>query len=181
VPGEKPVPKESNPPGDIPDNTQFVPYRSADGGFVVKIPEGWSRTTTGSSVSFTDKLNTIAVEWTAASSAPTVSSVKSQQVPALRSSERAFTLGKILDCAPSCTVPYSTAPIKVTLTGGDAVVLTYQENSEPNAVTGKQYRLEVIRFDFFKNGTEADLVLSGPVGADNVDPWTLVAQSFQWT
>src|SRR2546426_250634 len=81
---------------------------------------------------------------------------------------------------PPADIPYSTAPIKVTLTGGNAVVLTYQENSEPNPVTGKQYRLEVIRFDFYNNGEEADLILSGPLGADNVDPWTLVAQSFRW-
>src|SRR4051794_11845134 len=26
VPAQQPVPAENNPPGDIPDNTQFVPY-----------------------------------------------------------------------------------------------------------------------------------------------------------
>jgi len=175
------VPAESNPPGDIPDSTQFVPYRSAKGHFLVRIPEGWSRTTTGTSVSFTDKLNTVTVTWSPSSSAPTVSSVTSKQVPSLRSSERAFSLGKVLDCAPSCTIPYSTNPIDVSLPSGSAVVLTYEENSAPNSVTGKQYRLEVVRFDFFHSGEEADLVLSGPVGADNVDPWRLVAQSFRWT
>src|SRR2546425_4995626 len=49
-PGEKPVAKESNPPGDIPDNTQYVPYTSTQGQFVVSVPEGWSRTTTSGSV-----------------------------------------------------------------------------------------------------------------------------------
>src|SRR5438094_10559204 len=43
VPVESPVAAENNPPGDIPDNTQFIPYRSTKGGFVVKVPEGWAR------------------------------------------------------------------------------------------------------------------------------------------
>ena len=175
------MPIESNPPGDIPDNTQFVPYRSTKGHFTVKVPEGWSRVNRASTVSFTDKLNTISVTWSTAPSAPTVSSVQANQVPSLRTTERAFTLGRVEDCATSCTIPYSTAPIHVTLSHGSAVVLTYQENSEPNSVTGRQYRVEVVRFDFFHNGEEADLILSGPVGSDNVDPWTLVAESFAWT
>ncbi|MDP9341469.1 MAG: hypothetical protein M3Q23_05025 [Actinomycetota bacterium] len=181
VPSESPVPAESNPPGDIPDSTQFVPYRSPKGHFLVKVPEGWSRTTTASAVSFTDKLNTVTVTWSPASSAPTVSSVKARQVPSLQATERAFLLGNVLSCAPTCTIPYSTNPIDVSLPNGSAVVLTYGENSAPNDVTGKQYRLEVVRFDFFHTGEEADLILSGPVGADNVDPWRLVAQSFRWT
>jgi hypothetical protein len=134
-----------------------------------------------SAVSFSDKLNSVTVTWTAASSAPTVSSVESNQVPQLRASERAFHLSKVLACSSSCTIPYSTAPIHVSLPGGNAVVLTYKVNSKPNVVTGKQYRLEVIRFDFYRNGEETDLMLSGPVGSDNVDPWRLVSQSFRWT
>jgi hypothetical protein len=181
VPHESAVPKESSPPGDIPDTTQFVPYRSSSGHFVVKVPEGWSRTTKGSTVSFTDKLNSVTVTWGSASSAPTVSTVKSNQVPQLQTTERAFTLGKVLDCSPSCNIPYSTAPIDVHLQVPSAIVLTYEVNSEPNSVTGKQYRLEVVRFDFYRNGVEADLILSGPVGSDNVDPWRTVAQSFQWS
>jgi hypothetical protein len=123
----------------------------------------------------------VTVTWSAASSAPTPTSVKGNQVPALQRTERAFSLGKVLPCAPSCTVPYSTAPIVLSLHGGNAVALTYEVNSAPNSVTGKQYRLEVVRLDFFRGGEEADLVLSGPVGSDNVDPWRLVAQSFRWT
>ena len=53
-------------------------------------------------------------------------------------------------------------------------------NSAPNAVTGKQYRDEVERLEFFHNGTEVALTLSGPVGSDNKDPWRLVAESFRW-
>jgi hypothetical protein len=145
----------------------------------VKVPEGWARATTSNSVSFTDKLNTVQVTWFPSASQPTVPGTRSSRVPALRRSARAFTLGRVLQCAPSCSIPYSTAPFQVKLAAG-AVVLTYQVNSAPNAVTGKQYRLEVIRFEFYRAGTEVDLILSGPVGSDNVDPWRLVAQSFRW-
>ena len=86
----------------------------------------------------------------------------------------------VMTISASFSLKMMRSMIAVTLTGGDAVVLTYQVNSEPNAVTGKQYRLEVVRFDFYQGGEEADLILSGPVGSDNVDPWRLVSQSFQW-
>src|SRR5437588_6356938 len=44
---------EVHPPGDIPDNQQFVAY--AGQGFTVSVPEGWGRTTTSTGVRFTDK------------------------------------------------------------------------------------------------------------------------------
>ena len=62
-----------------------------------------------------------------------------------------------------------------------AVAISYFANSAPNAVTGKRYRDEVDRFEFFKNGTEAAVILSGPVGSDNKDPWRLVSESFAWS
>jgi hypothetical protein len=177
---QKPVAVESNPPGDIPDNTQFVPYRSRKGHFVVSAPEGWSRRSSGSTVSFTDKLNSIAATWMRRSSAPTVRTAKTRDLADLKRTAAAFRLGHIVACAPSCTIPYSTAPITVTLPSGHATVITYYSNSAPNNVTGKRYRLEDLRFEFFKSGEEVDLTLSGPVGSDNVDPWSLVSQSFRW-
>ena len=95
IPTESPIPVESNPPGDIPDNAAFVPFTSKAGGFVISTPEGWARTTSGSSVTFTDKLNTVVVSWEHASSVPTVASVKKTEVHALESTERAFKLGSI--------------------------------------------------------------------------------------
>jgi hypothetical protein len=174
------VPVESNPPGDIPDDTAFVPYTSSAGHFTVKVPEGWSRKTTSAGASFTDKLNTVATSWAMATKAPTVRSARTHDVPGLERTVPAFKLTHILSCAPSCTIPYSTAPISVTLPAGPAVVITYEANSPKNQVTGKQYRLEVLRFEFYKGGRAATLTLSGPVGSDNVDPWTLVSQSFRW-
>lgn len=164
IPVESPVPTESSPPGDIPDNTQFVPYRTK-GGFTISIPEGWARSTTKTSASFTDKLNTIVVSWEPASTAPTVASATSTEVPQLQTTERAFTLGDVK---------------AATLPAGGAVLISFQENSAPNAVTGKQYRLDVLRYELFRGGTEAVITLLSPVGADNVDPWRTVTESFTW-
>jgi len=180
APRESPVPVESNPPGDIPDTTHFVRYPSSMGHFIVNVPEGWSRSTTSSSVSFTDKLNTIAATWFKASAAPTTSSARSKDVPKLRRTVPAFTLKHIVDCAPSCTIPYTTGPIVLRLPSTHAVAISYFANSPPNQVTGKRYRDEVERLEFFHNGTEVALTLSGPVGSDNKDPWRLVADSFRW-
>jgi hypothetical protein len=165
VPSESPVPVESNPPGDIPDNTQFVPYHSKGGGFTISVPEGWARTTTKTSVSFTDKLNTIAVGWAPAASAPTTASASSTEVPQLKTTERAFKLVGV----SSTTFP-----------AGKAVLISFQENSAPNSVTGKQYRDDVLRYALFDKGQEVVLTLTSPVGSDNVDPWRIVTQSLGW-
>jgi hypothetical protein len=132
-------------------------------------------------VSFTDKLNTVSVTWFQASAPPSQQTAKSTDVPKLRATERAFTLSNIIVCSPSCTIPYSTGPIAVTLPVGSAVVITYRSNSAPSSVTGKQYRLEDLRFELYKGGEEVALTLSGPVGSDNVDPWRLVSESFRWS
>ena len=166
IPHQSPVAPETNPPGDIPDNTQFVPYTSKSGGFTVTVPEGWSRKTHGSSVSFSDKLNTITLSWQPAKKAPSVQSAKANDVPQLSSSQLAFRLQSV-----------KTA----TLPAGKAVVIDYQANSKPNGVTGKQYRLVVLRYELFNNGTELVLDLSSPVGADNVDPWNTVTQGLKWS
>ena len=164
APTEPAVAPENTPPGDIPDNQVFVAYRAA-GGFEVKVPEGWAKTTSSASATFTDKLNTVSMSWHAASAAPTVDSAKSQEVPELQRSERAFQLVGVT---------------AVSLPGGAAVLITYRANSAPNDVTGKQYRLDVQRFELYRSGVEGILVLSSPVGADNVDPWRIVSRSFHW-
>src|SRR3954454_14396357 len=61
-----PAPKEVSPAGDIPDNQVFVTYQAAGAPFSVKVPEGWSQTEHGGVVTFTDKLNSIALAWGAA-------------------------------------------------------------------------------------------------------------------
>jgi hypothetical protein len=143
-----------------------VPFTSKAGGFTISTPEGWARTSTDSSVTFTDKLNTIVVSWQVAAQAPTVKSVQADEVPALQTAERAFLLGSVSEA---------------TLPAGPAVLTTYQANSEPNNVTGKQYRLDVQRYSLFQGGTEVVIGLRSPVGADNVDPWRIVTESFTWS
>jgi len=163
VSSEPAVPAESNPPGDIPDNTVFVPYHSAKGGWTVTVPEGWSRTTTGTTVTFTDKLNTVQID--ARPGTPvTLASARKTDVPALAKTTRAFKL---------------TSVTEVTLPAGSAVLISYQANSDPNPVTGKQYRLDVLRYELFHAGTSTTLTLLSPVGADNVDPWRIVTQSLK--
>ena len=163
VSSEPAVPAESNPPGDIPDNTVFVPYHSAKGCWTVTVPEGWSRTTTGTTLTFTDKLNTVQID--ARPGTPvTLASARKTDVPALAKTTRAFKL---------------TSVTEVTLPAGSAVLISYQANSDPNAVTGKQYRLDVLRYELFHAGTRTTLTLLSPVGADNVDPWRIVTQSLK--
>jgi hypothetical protein len=69
---------------------------------------------------------------------------------------------------------------EVTLPAGPAVLLVYTLNSDPNPITGKQYRLENTSFLLFDNSRLATLTLSAPLGADNVDDWRLISRSFRW-
>jgi hypothetical protein len=162
---QAPVPAESNPPGDIPDTTVYVPFAASAAHAGLKVPEGWSRKQTANSFTFTSNLNSISIAWKPMTSAPTVSTVRSSTVPALSHASLAFRLRSVR---------------AVTLPGGKAVEILYEENSTPNAVTGRQYRLVIERFEFFKNGRAAVLTLSSAVGSDNVDPWRIVSQSFRW-
>jgi len=157
---EAPVaqPTESNPPGDIPDNTVFIPYRSPDGAYEVKVPEGWARTDLPTGASFTDKLNSVKVELATRANAPTEATIRGE-VPDVEI--------KKVDT--------------VTRQSGKVVHAVYLTDSSPDPVTGKVVRDEVERFDFYRAGHEAVLTLSGPVGADNVDPWRTVSDSFRWT
>jgi hypothetical protein len=157
---------EHSPPGDIPDNQAYVPYAPPRAGYVVKVPEGWSRTAEGGAVSFTDKLNTVRLEATSASSRPTVANVKRTVVPELAQSETGFQAGTVTT---------------VKRRAGSAVRIAYLARSKPDPVTGKARVDAVERYLFFRNGREAVLTLSGPKGADNVDPWRIITDSLRWT
>jgi hypothetical protein len=163
---ETPIAPENNPPGDIPDNQVFVSFTSSAGGYKLDVPEGWARTANGANATFTDKFNGVAVDVMSASAVPTVESVRGSVVPMLEQSGRAVQVQKVE---------------QMSLPGGTAVRVTYTANSHPNAVTGKQIRLENERYIFFKNGKEAMLTLSAPLGSDNVDQWQWMAKSFTWT
>lgn len=156
---------EINPAGDIPDNQVFVPYTPAGGTFVVRVPQGWAQSAAGSAVAFTDKFNSVRIESVPRSQAPDVASARAQEVPQLQSSMPGFQAGQVT---------------MVQRSAGPAVLITYQANSAPNAVTGKSVTEAVERYEFWRGGQEVVLTLSAPQGADNVDPWRMITDSFRW-
>jgi hypothetical protein len=161
---EKPVAAEKNPPGDIPDSQVFIDYNSKLG-FTMKVPEGWARADSADGASFIDKLDGVVVTETATDQKPTVATVKTDYVPRLQKSLRAVKVSAVK---------------AVKLPSGSAIRIAYTSNSEPNAVTNKQVRLENERFLYFKDGKLVSLELYAPKGADNVDQWQLMSRSFKW-
>lgn len=161
---EKAVLEEKNPPGDIPDTQVFIDYASSQG-FKIKVPEGWARSDRPDGASFVDKLDGVIVSVSKITSAPTIESVKANEVPNLKATERAVMVASVN---------------AVKLPAGPAIRIVYTSNSEPNTVTNKQVRLENERYLYFKDGMLVALELYAPKGADNVDQWQLMSKSFRW-
>ena len=159
-----PVPVESNPPGDIPDNLAFVPYTNKPGGYTFTHPEGWARTERGSAVRFTDKLNGVMASSAAAAAVPTVATARTVDVPRLRRSVPAFELRSVG---------------AVSLPAGHGVRIVFRRNSDPDSVTGRVYRDEVEEYLVFAKGRLVRLDLFGPVGADNVDAYRTMSTSLR--
>ncbi len=156
---------EQNPAGDIPDTQVYVPFTMPDGVFTVSVPEGWARSTDGTAIVFTDKTNTVRLRSTTQPNPPTVDSVKNQVLPAIAGN----------------TAGYQPGSVKVVQRkAGPAIRATYQAASPPNPVTGKTVTDDVQRYEFWRAGHLAVITLSGPVGADNVDPWNTITNSLQW-
>jgi hypothetical protein len=148
-----PAAPEANPAGDIPDNQVYVRYSVPGAALSVKVPEGWAKGAHKGAVTFTDKLNSITVETARAVRAPAAASVQPINGGHVTTVQR---------------------------TSGRAVLQTYRALSKPDPVTGKSHTDAVERYLFFHSGTELILTLSGPEGADNVDPWRLVTDSVTW-
>lgn len=166
LPTEAAIAPEINPPGDIPDNQAFVPYTSVAGGYTIAMPEGWARQESGPSVTFTDKLHQFLVEVSCADVAPTVESAQPVEAAALAQQVPAFELVGVT---------------AVDLPAGPAILMRYQMNSAPDEVTGKQIRLDVDRYELFKDGRLVAIDLAVPAGSDNVDVSNQVSRSFRWT
>ena len=166
TPPSAPGPAEANAPGDIPDTQAFVTFTAPDRLFTVDVPEGWARTGSPGGVTFTDNFNSVTVESRGNTTAPTPENARLTELPAILATTPSVRLGAVTT---------------VTRTAGDAVLLTYQQDSAPNPVTGKGTALAVERYEFFRNGRTVALTLAGPVGADNVDPWRRITDSFRWT
>jgi hypothetical protein len=153
-----------SPAGDIPDNQTFVTYTSADHAFTLKVPEGWAKTDVAEGVAFTDKLNTITVTSRPTVIAPTVDSVR-RDLPDISKRTPGYQPGDVT---------------QVNRAGGQAVLVTYGADSPPNTVTGKVIAESVQRYEFYRAGVLVTIALAAPVGADNVDPWRIVTDSFAW-
>lgn len=166
VPTEAAIAPEVNPPGDIPDNQAFVTYTSPTGDYSVTMPEGWARQEAGADVTFVDKLHQFSVEITCAGAAPTVDSATAQDAASLAARLPAFELVDVT---------------RIDLPAGPAVLIRYRTNSAADEVTGKQIRLDVDRYEIYKDGRLAAVSLAAPAGSDNVDVSDQVARSFQWT
>lgn len=162
---EKAAPVAGNVGGDIPDSQVFVPFAPAKGDFGILAPEGWARTEKAREVSFVDKYDGLRVTIEPFSGPLTVAKATESIVPSIVKSGRAVTVGKI-----------SVLRRK----GGEAVVVSFASNSEPNQVTGKQIRLENQAYLFYDKGRLAIVTMWAPYGSDNVDQWNLMSDSFGW-
>ena len=156
---------EFNPPGDIPDNAVYVDHTAPGSRVHVSVPEGWAKSRAGGVTTFTDKYNSVSIEVLPSKRSPTVATARRRDVPQLKTSVSQFSLNSVG---------------QVTTQHGTAVHLVYGLDSKPNPVTGKVVRDTAERFEFWHQGQEAVLTLTGPVNADNVDPWRIVSDSLQW-
>jgi hypothetical protein len=161
-----PAAAEVNPAGDIPDDQAFIRYSAPGSGYSVKVPEGWARTSASGVVTFTDKLNAIRLESHPAGAPLTVAAARSAELPKLARQVKGFQAGGVGT---------------VSRAAGTVVRITYTAAAPADPVTGKVGVDAVERYVFFHSGTDVILTLSGPKGADNVDPWMVVSDSLRWT
>lgn len=156
---------EFNPPGDIPDNQVFVDFTIPGSSVHLKVPEGWAKKSTAGATTFTDHYNSVRVEVVPHPQPVTVQSATQNELPMLAQNGTNVTAGDVS---------------KVTRGQSTAVLITYQQDSAPDPTTHKVVQDAVERYEFWHNGQEAILTLTGPTGADNVDPWRIVSDSLRW-
>jgi PsbP len=150
--------------GDIPDNQQFLTFKSQTGGYSIKYPEGWARSGSGTNVTFQDKSNTVTITVTPGP-APTPSSVGKQ----------------LKQQAASDPCLSSGTPQTATVGPNQAVKVTYTTQGAKSPVTGQRNKVTVDRYVFSKGGRVATVDLSNPVGVDNVDAYRMISESFRWS
>lgn len=155
--------------GDIPDDQAFIDVTSdgssGSGGYAIRVPEGWARADGAGATVFSDKFNTIRIETAEMATAPTVGSVRGDELPAVASSALGYRAGTV---------------VAATRKAGAVIVATYQMTSAENAVTAKTATLDVERYEFWQDGVLAIVTLSSAAGSDNVDPWRAVTDGFAW-
>jgi hypothetical protein len=159
------LPTDASVAGDIPDNQAFIPFTSADGTYTVTVPEGWARSNDGTATVFTDKFNSVRIEQIAMPTEPHPDGAKAVEIPDLKAKVPGFKEGTVTE---------------VQRKSGPVLEITYGATSPPDPVTNKTVSQAVERYEFWRNGTSVVITLAGPDGADNVDPWRTVTDSFQW-
>ncbi|MDT5207866.1 MAG: hypothetical protein QOF67_281 [Mycobacterium sp.] len=157
---------DANGAGDIPDSQAFVVFTAPDSSFTVQVPEGWARTDSPGGVTFTDNFNSVIVESRTGTSAPTPESARLTELPVIAAATPGVKSGEVTT---------------VDRPAGQAILLTYQQDSPASPVTGRSTTQAVERYEFFRGGHTVILTLAGPVGADNVDPWRKITESFRWS
>lgn len=144
---------QANSAGDIPDTQAFVTY--AGPGYLVLVPEGWSRAQRGSATTFSWNANGETID-----------------------------VGKPSDIAATVRGRFGAfGPItfrRATIAGAPVTIARFTSRSAPNAVTGKSVKLDNEAYVFDRGGRRGVLVLSAPAGADNADQWRKISESFRW-
>lgn len=157
------VAAESHPVGGIAKGTVFEPFNA--GVFTVDVPDGWPRTERANYVSYVDRLDLVTVEWSKAAGAPTTTTARTVDVPALRAAARSFTLQRIE---------------AVSRPAGTGVEIAYLQGGSPDVVTGRTVVHAVERYTFYDAGIRVVLTLAGPKNADNSVPWRAITDSLRW-
>ena len=155
--------------GDIPDDQAFIDVTS-DGssggaGYAIRVPEGWARADGAGATVFSDKFNTIRIETAEMATAPTVGSVRGDELPAVASSAPGYRAGKV---------------VAATRKAGAVIVATYSNDVGRERGDGETVTLDVERDEFWQDGVLAIVTLSSAAGSDNVDPWRAVTDGFAW-
>ncbi len=151
---ERAAAAQTNPPGDIPDTQAFVSYASP-AGYSVLFPDGWSRSQDPSAVSFT-------------------SDYDGEQVAMLHGQSAAVHIRAAFAAVRGLESK------RILIHGTPVTLYTFTSTSRPNQVTGRSIRLENNSYVFSKGPRSAVLDLWAPQGADNVDQWRKISQSFRW-
>lgn len=149
-----PAASQTNPPGDIPDTQLFVTFRSPIG-YSVLFPEGWSRSTSGSTVTFT-------------------SNYDGEQIAVRPKADPRADVRAMFPGASALKMSH------VVIHGAPSTLLTFSSTSKQDAVTGRSITLENESYVVSHGSREAILTLWAPKGSDNVDQWKKISQSLQW-
>ena len=135
---------------------------------VVKVPEGWARTTRAAPSRFTDKYNAIRIESrTRASRADRRGHGDARAARAARD-RPGLRAGDVTSRQRGPPAP--------------RVLITYQAAQRRRSPSpGKAVVDDVERYEFCDSGRARRAHPQAPQGADNVDPWRIVTDSLRWT